>query len=92
MNRDDDATFAIPKRTVLDLHTSEAPIETENLNLTIDQIGLKDSVVNGVLNIYAVQRKTADSAISRGSGKDAIFLEADYWVRCFTAPFRTLLS
>jgi hypothetical protein len=71
----------MPKRSILDLHTSEVPIETINLHLTIDQIDLRDSIVNGVLNIYAVQRKTSGAAIERGSGKDAIFSEADYWVR-----------
>ena len=90
--RDTGALFAIPKRSVLDLHTSEVPIETVNLNLTIDEIDLKDSIVNGVLNIYVVHRKTAGAAINRGSGKDAIFLEADYWVRYFTVPFKALLT
>jgi hypothetical protein len=82
---DTGALFAIPKRSVLDLHTSEVPIETAKLDLTIDQIDLKDSIVNGVLNIYVIQRKTTGATINRGSGKDAIFSEADYWV-CYPLP------
>lgn len=89
---DTGASFAIPKRSVLDLHTSEVPIETAKLDLTIDQIDLKDSMVNGVLNIYVIQRKTTGTTINRGSGKDAIFLEADYWVRYFFAAFKALLT
>jgi hypothetical protein len=89
---DTGALFAIPKRSVLDLHTSEVPIETAKLDLTIDQLDLKDSMVNGVLNIYVIQRKTTGTTINRGSGKDAIFSEADYWVCYFSAAFRALLT
>lgn len=89
---DTGASFAIPKRSVFDLHTSEAPIETAKLGLTVDQIDLKDSMVNGVLNIYVIQRKTTGTTINRGSGKDAIFSEADYWVCYFSAAFKALLT
>jgi hypothetical protein len=89
---DTGASFAILKRSVLDLHTSEAPIETTKLDLTVDQIDLKDSMVNGVLNIYVIQRKTTGTTINRGSGKDAIFSEADYWVCYFSAASKALLT
>lgn len=89
---DTGASFAMPKRNVLDLFTSEVPIETAKLDLTIDQIDLKDSMVNGVLNIYVIQRKTLGTTVNRGSGKDAIFSEADYWVCLFSAAFRALLT
>jgi hypothetical protein len=82
----------MPKRSVLDLHTSEVPIETAKLDLTIDQIDLKDSMVNGVLNIYVIQRKIPGTTINRGSGKDAIFSEADHWVCYFSAAFKALLT
>jgi hypothetical protein len=80
------------KRSVLDLHTSELPIETAKLDLTIDQIDLNDSMVNGVINIYVIQRKATGAVINRDSGKDGIFIEADYWVRFVTASFYALLT
>ena len=80
------------ERSVLELYTSELPIETAKLDLTIDQIDLNDSMVNGVINIYAIQRKATGAVINRGSGKDRIFIEADYWVRYVTAPFKALLT
>jgi hypothetical protein len=71
---------------VLDLHTSEAPIETStlNLDLTIDQLCLTDCAINGVLNVYVVIRKLSTGGAERESGKDAIFLDGDAWVsQCF---------
>lgn len=71
-------------RKVLDLHTGEIPIETANLDLTIDQLGLKDCAVNGVLTIYALERRVSVAYKERRSGKDAIFRISDFWVSCHT--------
>ena len=49
-------------------------------------------MVNGVLNIYVIHRKTTGRTINRGSGKDAIFSEAEYWVCYFSAAFKALLT
>jgi hypothetical protein len=65
---------------ILDLHTFEAPITTANYDLTVDQIGLKDLTIDGVLNLYAVTRDTSATSSARVTGKDAIFLEAEHWV------------
>lgn len=65
---------------VLDLHTSEVPIETTDLDLTIGKMGLRECVVNGVLAIYAVERNVSGQNAARGSGQDAIFMNADCWV------------
>lgn len=64
----------------LDLHTSEAPIETINLNLTINEIGLGECAVNGVLSIYAVERTVSTNPPAKGPGQHAIFMNADFWV------------
>lgn len=62
-------------RSDLDLHTSEAPIQTSSLNidLTIDELGLVDYAVNGVLDIFVVERKISLGQKEGESGKDAIF-------------------
>jgi hypothetical protein len=68
--------------TCLDLHTSEAPIEMSalNRNFTIDELCLADLAINGVINIYVVERKVAPIGMETESGKDAIFLDCDAWV------------
>jgi hypothetical protein len=75
-----DSGFA--DRSDLDLHTSETPIETSSLNmgLTIDELGLTDYAINGVLNIYVVQRKLSAEMVDTESGKDAIFVNGNAWV------------
>jgi hypothetical protein len=66
----------------LDLHTSEAPIEISslNINLTIDELGLTEYAINGVLDIYVVERKTSARNGDTESGKDAIFVNGSAWV------------
>ena len=73
----------------LDLHTSESPIEASilNLDLTIDELCLTDCAINGVLNIYVVERKASPASNQGESGKDAIFLTGDPWV-----SFETFLA
>lgn len=68
--------------SVVDIHTSEAPIEVSrcNLNLSLQQLGLIDLTINGVLDIFAVERKVMPHTITKDLGKDAIFLNGDAWV------------
>jgi hypothetical protein len=69
-------------RSDLDLHTSEAPIEISSLNidLTMDELGLTDYAINGVLDIYVIERKLPQGKAETESGKDAIFLDGSAWV------------
>jgi len=65
----------------LDLHTAEGPIETSCLDYTIEQLGLTDLLVNGVLSIYAIERRTEVTKLRRPAlGKDALFTTAHHWV------------
>lgn len=67
--------------SMLDLHTAEGPIETSCLNFSIEKLGLTDLVVNGVLSIYAVERRSDSTTIARQIlGKDALFSTANHWV------------
>jgi hypothetical protein len=65
---------------IVDLHTSECPLEitAHNATLTLAQAGLQDCVINGVLNIFAVQRWITGQAES-SQGKAAIFKKSAAW-------------
>jgi hypothetical protein len=65
--------------TTVDLHTAEAPIATNRLDLTIHQLSLEDTIVNGVLNLFAVIRQVSSDASERPKGKDGIYLAAPFW-------------
>lgn len=65
---------------MLDLHTAEGPIETTRLDLTVKNLGLTDLVVNGVLSIYAVERRVNFTGTEKQTiGKDAMFSAASHW-------------
>jgi hypothetical protein len=66
-------------RFTVDLHTSEAPIATNRLDLTIHQLGLEETIVNGVLNLFAVIRQVSSDAAERPKGKDGIYLAGSFW-------------
>lgn len=70
-----------PVSTVLDLHTAEGPIHTGCLDASAEELGLTELIVNGVLSLYAVERRTHSTAQEKTIGKDAIFSAARYWVR-----------
>jgi hypothetical protein len=72
----------VVERTDLDLHTSEAPIglSSSNIDLTIDELGLTECAINGVLNIYVVERKISVGNGDLEPGKDAIFEKGSAWV------------
>lgn len=74
------------RRSILDLHTSEAPIETTDLELTIDQLQLRDLSVGGILDIYAVERSEWAESCASGTGKEAVFGLAESWVRHLRHP------
>ncbi|KAF7502960.1 hypothetical protein GJ744_004774 [Endocarpon pusillum] len=66
--------------SMLDLHTAEGPIETTRLDLTMKNLGLTDLVVNGVLSIYAVERRVNLTGTEKQTlGKDAMFSAASHW-------------
>ena len=66
---------------VVDVHTSECPLEitAHNADITIEDAGLEDCAVNGVLNIYAVQRWTLGRNERTDQGKAGIFKESEAW-------------
>lgn len=68
------------RELVVDLHTSECPLEltAHNATLTLAQAGLQDCAINGVLNIFAVQRWSTNQAES-SQGKAAIFKKSPAW-------------
>jgi hypothetical protein len=69
-------------QSVLDMHTSETPITITSLNidLSVDDLGLADFAINGILDIYVVERKVSPRGNQAELGQDAIFLAGDVWV------------
>ena len=71
------------KHIVLDLHTSEAPIELtpSNVDLSIADLKLDDCAIDGILNVYVVKRECLsleDSLLTElPQGKDEIFMQDD---------------
>ena len=68
--------------SVLDMHTSEAPITitTSNIDLSIEDLGLIDCVANGALDVYVVERKGSPGSGQKELGQDGIFLASAAWV------------
>jgi hypothetical protein len=66
---------------ILDIHTSECPLEitAHNANITLEAAGLADCTINGVLNIFAVERWTLGNAEAITQGKSGIFKLAEAW-------------
>jgi hypothetical protein len=46
----------------------------------IDELGLIECAINGVVNIYVVERKISPGNGTAESGKDAIFANSSPWV------------
>lgn len=63
----------------LDLHTSEGYIAVTSTSLTLEQACLDDLLVDGVLNLYCVERENRGDSIS-DVGKEAIFGISSAWV------------
>jgi hypothetical protein len=75
------ATASPNATSTLDLHTAEGPIETSCLDYSVEKLGLTDLVVNGVLSIYAIERRANSAGTQKQAlGKDAMFSTADHWV------------
>ena len=75
-----DTTKSSPLTSVLDLHSAEGPIETARLNASAEELGLTELVVNGVLSIYAIERRHQPSSGSgKTLGKDKMFGLAPHW-------------
>jgi hypothetical protein len=70
----------VRKRLLLDLHTSESPITTTRNDISIENLGLEDMIVDGVLNLFAVIRKATPGFQERTVGKNGIYLPNDFWV------------
>jgi len=49
------------------------------MDLTIDTLGLTEHAINGVLNIYVVERQISVRNANKESGKDAIFIDGSAW-------------
>lgn len=75
-----DAEARARKRLLLDLHTSEAPITTTRNDISIEDLGLEDMIVDGILNLFAVIRKATPGFQERTVGKNGIYLPNDFWV------------
>ena len=65
---------------MLDLHTSEAPITTTRNDISIEDLGLEDMIVDGILNLFAVIRKATPEFQKRAVGKNGIYLANNFWV------------
>lgn len=63
----------------LDLHTFEGPIGTADRNLNLTEAGLEDCTVNGVLDLFVVERSSKPDSIQK-LGKEAIYRAAEVWV------------
>ena len=65
---------------MLDLHTSEAPITTARNDVPLEDLGLEDMVVDGILNLFAVVRRATPEFQERAVGKNGIYLANNFWV------------
>lgn len=66
----------------IDIHTSEAPITITEINIdkTIAQLCLADLAINGVIDLFVVERTTSPGGTEEEPGKDAIFINQEAWV------------
>jgi hypothetical protein len=72
---------AAQRDLVIDIHTSECPLKVtaHNAETTVEAAGLEDCAINGVINIYAVQRWTLGQNERIDQGKTGIFKESEAW-------------
>ena len=66
------------KSRVLDLHTSEQPIHPICMEATLEDTGLRALAVDGVTEIYVVNRNTVSQS-SAAIGKAGIFRARTHW-------------
>jgi hypothetical protein len=65
---------------IVDIHTLECPIEitAHNAGITLADAGLEDCAIDGVLNIFAVQR-WENAQAETAQGKAGIFKKSEAW-------------
>lgn len=65
---------------IVDIHTLECPIEitAHNAGITLADAGLEDCAIDGVLNIFAVQR-WGNAQAETAQGKAGIFKKSEAW-------------
>lgn len=63
---------------LVDLHTSEQPISAASMGTKLSDAALGDLIVDGVLDIYVVNRATSGSA-ANNIGRSAIFRARPHW-------------
>lgn len=64
---------------LLDLHTSEQPIHPTAMPKTIEESGLLDVCIDGVLEIFAVHRNAVTASDQPSIGRDALYRNRAYW-------------
>ncbi|KAL6249740.1 hypothetical protein RBB50_003595 [Rhinocladiella similis] len=64
--------------TRLDLHTLEGPINTQNLGLTLKHSKLDKLAIQGVLTLFAVERRYTHGG-RRTDGQDSMFSAGPHW-------------
>lgn len=71
---------AVGRELIIDLHTSECPIEitAHNASVTLADAGMEDFAVSGTLTVYVVQRWTI-TAEELLQGKAGIFQKSAAW-------------
>ncbi|KAA8625902.1 hypothetical protein PtrSN002B_006033 [Pyrenophora tritici-repentis] len=69
----------------IDIHLSECPLEitAHNSDVTLEAAKLDDCAMNGILDIYAVQRWTQDPTDGVNQGKSGIFSYSAAWKHPF---------
>ncbi|KAI5374009.1 hypothetical protein J4E82_007283 [Alternaria postmessia] len=72
---------AAQRELVVDIHTSECPLEitAHNADITIEAARLEDCAVNGIIDIYAVQQWTLGQNERADQGKAGIFKKSESW-------------
>lgn len=63
---------------VLDLHTSEIPISSSCMNITLENAGLMGLIQDGIVEIFAVSRTTTGQN-AQPVGKSSIFRARAHW-------------
>lgn len=81
--QNEDASGSSPtRRLVVDMHTSEMPIyiTSHNCNASLAAAGLEDCMIDGVLNLYVIQRYAPESLRNADTrGKDSIYQRSLAW-------------
>lgn len=77
-NGEDSGDVSLAPSFVLDLHTAESPVRTQNFDLTLEELGLADLAIDGILTVYAVARSRSSTAKVL-KGQNEIYLNGPHW-------------